>query len=194
MAKTVYIDPGHGESIRGAYDPGAVGPSGTRENDVALDIANRCAHLLREKGITVLGNALGRPDRESYKEAVYAANAAGVDFFLSIHLNAAVNHAAGGYEVLYRTSIMTAQKILDEIGRQVVNGKSKWLQAPVNLRNRGKIRRTDLFVLNATRMPAVLVEVAFISNPREEALLADKFFRQAMAQALADGVAKSLQG
>lgn len=191
----IYIDAGHGESIRGAYDPGAVGLHGTKENDVTVDLARRLGHLLREKGYQTLGAALAAgPDRENFREAVQAANAARAAFFVSLHCNAAAARSANGYEVLYRSGGNAAKAVLDEITRQVVRGDSRWLEEPLRLTNRGTKKRTDLAVLNGTRMPAILVEVAFISNEREEDLLNEPTVLQAFAQAIADGIDAFLQG
>ncbi len=80
--RRVVLDPGHG-----GHDPGAIGPNGLREKDVALDIAHRAAPLLaREVGVSTL---LTR-DVDAYvplDERAARANAFHADLFLSIHLN-----------------------------------------------------------------------------------------------------------
>lgn len=191
----IYLDPGHGENAKGSYDPGAVGSGGTRENDVVLDVCKRLGNILRLKGFHTAGEALeATQDRESLREAVDAANEYKAALFVSVHANAGPP-SAHGYEVLYATSEghRLADCIGDEIGRQVVRGESAWLVKPVPLTNRGLKPRRDLYVLTKTHMPAVLVELAFISNPNEENLLNNKYVRQAMAQAIADGIAAFLQ-
>lgn len=81
--RRVVLDPGHG-----GHDPGAIGPTGLREKDVALDIAHRAAPLIaRELGISTL---LTR-DADVYvplEERTARANAFGADLFISIHCNA----------------------------------------------------------------------------------------------------------
>jgi N-acetylmuramoyl-L-alanine amidase len=192
MAKlVVYLDAGHGEGANGKYDPGAVGPEGTRENEIAVAVVRRIGHLLRERKVTTLGAALAEaPDRENFKEAARAANEANADIFVSIHCNAARDRSAGGFEVLYssREGWSLATQISRSIAQDVTRGKSTWLTAPVDIKPRGVKERRDLHVLNATSMPAVLVELAFISNPREEALLRDDQVQQAFAQAIADAI------
>lgn len=197
MQYSIYIDPGHGESAHGLYDPGAVGTGGTKENDVAFDVAKRLAHLLREKGITVYGNSLtATADRESLVEAVHAANAAHVNLYVSLHCNSSVEHTAHGFEVLYASSAgkNAAAIVSHAIAQQITSGQSKWLQHPVNLSSRGIKERKDLYVLTHTTMPAILVEMAFVSNATEERLLNDNQFREGMAQAIADGIAQYLGG
>ncbi|HET9929113.1 MAG TPA: N-acetylmuramoyl-L-alanine amidase, partial [Polyangiaceae bacterium] len=89
--RRVVLDPGHG-----GHDPGAIGPSGLREKDVALDIAHRAAPLIaRELGISTL---LTRDADEfvALDERTARANAFHADLFVSIHCNASEDIAARG--------------------------------------------------------------------------------------------------
>ncbi len=89
--RRVVLDPGHG-----GHDPGAIGPTGLREKDVALDIAHRAAPLIaRELGIATL---LTR-DADVFvplEERTARANAFGADLFISIHCNATERGASSG--------------------------------------------------------------------------------------------------
>lgn len=189
---SVYLDAGHGEGARGQRDPGAVGPGGTTENAIALAMVQRLAHLFRERGVTVHGDTLGDAvDTESYKEAVTAANKLRVDLFVSIHCNAAADRSARGFEVLYlgKEHWSLATQICRSVAQAVARGGSKWLGGrAIALPIRGAKERNDLYVLTRTEMPAVLVELAFISNQTEEALLRDDSVQQALAQAIADAL------
>jgi N-acetylmuramoyl-L-alanine amidase len=89
--KRVVLDPGHG-----GHDPGAIGPTGLREKDVALDIAHRAAPLIaRELGISTL---LTR-DTDVFvplEERTARANGFGADLFVSIHCNATERSGGSG--------------------------------------------------------------------------------------------------
>ncbi|HYJ09116.1 MAG TPA: N-acetylmuramoyl-L-alanine amidase [Polyangiaceae bacterium] len=89
--RRVVLDPGHG-----GYDPGAIGPTGLREKDVALDIAHRAAPLIaRELNISTL---LTR-DADVFvplEERAARANAFGADLFISIHCNATEKSGSSG--------------------------------------------------------------------------------------------------
>lgn len=89
----VVLDPGHG-----GHDPGAIGPRGTKEKDVTLDIAHRAAPLIaRELGISTLITR----DSDAFvplEERAARANAFGADLFVSIHCNASESPAARGIE------------------------------------------------------------------------------------------------
>jgi N-acetylmuramoyl-L-alanine amidase len=188
----IYLDPGHGEGVKGTTDPGAIGPTGLTENEVTFDLAKRLGHLLREKGIEVMGATLSAArDDENLNEAIAAANAQEVDLFLSIHCNAAASAKARGVEAWYGgsgTAQVVADAILHRIGEQLTGGKGAWVQGRrYPLVNRGT-KKGRFAVLTKTRMPAVLVELAFISNSQEEAWLKERTVRQQFAQAIADGI------
>jgi len=88
----VVIDPGHGGN-----DPGAIGPSGVREKDVALSVAQRVAPVLAKRGIEV---ALTRDDDRyvTLEERTARANSFGADLFVSLHCNAAEHRSRTGVE------------------------------------------------------------------------------------------------
>lgn len=92
---TVVIDPGHG-----GEDQGAVGASGLREKDLVLEIGQRLAALLRERGLRVVltresDRAVGLAERAT------RANASAGDLFLSLHANAAPSRSARGVETFF---------------------------------------------------------------------------------------------
>ena len=91
------------------------------------------------------------------------ANAWGADYFISLHTNAATQAAATGSEafVFYKPSVAAS------LATDILDG----LAASTGLRNRGVFARTNLYVLRRTTMPAVLVELGFITNPSDAALM-----------------------
>lgn len=193
----IYLDPGHGEGRQGGQDPGAIGPTGLTENTVTFDVAKRLGHLLREKGLQTVGATLNAArDEENLNEAIRAANAAQVDLFISIHCNAATSPRAHGVEAWYGGSARSEQvahAILHRIGEQLASGLGQWVaRKRFPLVNRGA-KHGRFGVLRLTHMPAVLIEMAFISDSQEEAWLRDPRVRQQFAQAIADGIDDVLQ-
>jgi N-acetylmuramoyl-L-alanine amidase len=190
MAKQrkIYINAGHGRNVNGGYDPGAIGPTGLKEHDVALDLSHRVAHLLRAKGNQYQTNG----ERvESLVDAYKAANLWKADALISLHMNAAANPSARGMEVLYCSpqSKPLADRALLRIFQYINSGdKGPWLESPLSLVSRGVKQRTNLGILKNAKMPAILVEGAFISNSTEEGWLRNPRFLQEMAQAIADAV------
>ena len=166
MAIKIYIDQGHNPKNPNA---GAEG-NGLREQDIVYEVGVRLAALLRANGNfdvklsrptpdTIVGNS----NSESLRLRVSEANAWGADYFISLHTNAATSASATGSEafVYYKPSVAAslAADILEEMSNYT------------GLRNRGVFARTNLYVLRRTQMPAVLVELGFITNPTDAALM-----------------------
>ena len=185
----IVIDPGHG-TLRdtGSTDPGAVGLTGLAERDVVMDISNRVADILREKGAEVVLTREGPSTNLTLQCRAQIANSLDADLFVSIHANANTNRDIGGTSTFFYAPadnprlasqrfqrIRLAQLVQDSLvehgGRQDI----------------GIIQR-PFVVIRDTNMPSILVETAFISNPTEEQLLADPEFRARMARGIAEGI------
>ncbi|HIE12116.1 MAG TPA: N-acetylmuramoyl-L-alanine amidase [Desulfotomaculum sp.] len=175
------LDPGHG-----GYDPGAVGPAGLKEKDVVLAVALETASLLKNSPVEVtFTRTTDRVPWSAEKRRELAmraeiANGSGADLFVSIHCNGAADPGANGTETYYYEGSSRGAKAAEGIQHRLV--------AALKLRDRG-VKTADFYVLRKTAMPAVLAELAFITNPQEEKLLAQPDFRTRAARAIAQGVA-----
>jgi MYXO-CTERM domain-containing protein len=182
----VAIDAGHGGSADNnrpdqPFDPGVVAPNGLQEKDVTLDVAKRLAALLKADSVEVV---MTRTD-DSYVDIgprMQAAIDAGAQLFVSIHFNSFTDSSTGGALVLYPNdaSLPFAQVMSDAVAKQ--------LQQRYGIADDGVQSKPDLWV-HAT-MPAVTVEGAYMTNPREAHLLEDGAFRDELAQAIRDGIEK----
>lgn len=198
----VAIDPGHGDK-----DPGAVGilapgtvtglPERTNdrgqavlyEKDVNLDMARRLDTFLRRWGArTVMTRTqdLAGGDRPftttaaDLKARTDLANEVGADLFVSIHNNAIGSPAVSGTETFhYYYSSEASRRLAREIQTELV--------AALGLPDRG-VKEAGFYVLRNTRMPAVLVEGAFLTNAGDLALLADPVARERAARAVGRAV------
>ncbi len=169
----IFIDPGHGGS-----DPGAVGMNGTRESDVALRIGTELRDLLKSCGFAV------RMSREtdidvSLTGRTELANKYGADIFVSIHCNGFTNPAACGSEVYSFPGNAEAQKLSEILLWHICNG--------LGTNSRG-VKKENFAVLRMSKMPAVLVETAFITNPDEEKMMSEGDFFKKAACAMAKGI------
>ena len=176
--KTICIDPGHG-----GKDPGATG-GGVQEKAVVLNVARKIASYLEVKGCTVMFTrendtfiSLGNRAAE--------ANMWGADLFVSVHCNSAPNSSANGMEVYHYTRASEAAKN----AARVIYDK---LLPICGLRGRG-VKANDYAVLRETAMPAVLVELGFISNPSDRAKLVNFAWQDDAAKAIADGIVEALK-
>jgi N-acetylmuramoyl-L-alanine amidase len=173
--QAVIIDPGHGGD-----DSGAVGPHGVREADVTLSIGRLTAQALERQGVHAVLTRTADTTVPLEERPDLAVRNGGV-VFVSIHANASRDPAAIGTETYYKTP--ESQALAALVQAEVVRA----LGEP----DRG-VRTADFYVIVNTPMPAILVEVAFISNPREEAMLRDPAVQRRVAEAIARGVLKFL--
>ena len=166
MSIKIYIDQGHNPQNPNA---GAEG-NGLREQDLVYTIGQELATLLRRNGNFDV--RLSRPTKEtllgttnatSLAARVNDANRWGADYFISLHTNASEQSAATGVEG-YAYAQGTRGFAL---GEDILTN----LSDTTGLRNRGMKARPSLYVLRKTSMPAVLVELGFITNPRDAALM-----------------------
>jgi len=179
----ILLDPGHGGN-----DPGAVGKSGTKEKDVNLKLAKMIGALLQDRGISIAYTRetdilLGNTINEDLKERVRLANEViKPKYFVSIHNNSFTKDSKGAETYIVGTGGQ-AEKLAKSIHSNLI--------AATGLYDRG-IKTANFYVLKYTNMPAVLVEVAFLSNPDEEKLLNDDAFLAKAAEGIAKGIVEFL--
>lgn len=166
----VFLNPGHAPN--GNPDPGACG-FGMRECDAAKAVADLVEKYLVAAGVEVVGNL----QSDSLGEICEAANESGADIFVSIHCNA-FNGTAHGTEVEVYPESTAGASLGNCIQRQIVES--------LGTTDRGLKERPNLYVLKHTDMPAVLVELAFIDNEEDAALLRNN--QDDFARAVARGV------
>ena len=185
MLKLV-LDPGHG-----GPDSGAVGTrTGLLECDVALWTASRIEQNLRDNplvSVTFTHHGSG----VSLQERAHFANQIGADLFLSVHCNAHTGAGAHGFEVWTSPGRTAADSVATLIYNSI-DGMFPELWGRQDRADADPDKEARFFVLRKTRMAAVLVELAFISNFSEEILLGSDVWRWRYADAIADGVASWL--
>jgi N-acetylmuramoyl-L-alanine amidase len=177
----VIVDPGHNP------DTGAVGPTGLEEREANLGISLELARILERRGAEVVltrasaDSALGLYDRANL------AIAAGGDLFVSIHNNAlpdGVNPLLNnGTSVLY----------YHPQSRELAEAIQAELLPRTGLADRG-VWHQNVAVLRMNEMPAVLVESVFMMIPDQEAALRTPQFRRRIAEGVADGIERYLDG
>lgn len=211
--RTIVLDPGHG-----GKEVGAIGAGGLMEKDATLAICMKLSELLQNKlGARVILTRYD-DTLVSLDDRTALANQYKADLFLSVHLNAAVIRGARGAETYFlslEASDELARKaaelenrnsggtdsssdlnlILWDLAQQDYMRESSRLAEVIqeemnrlgNIQNRG-VKQAPFRVLLGATMPAALVEVAFVSNPDEEAQLQTDAFQQNVATALLTAV------
>lgn len=168
--KTVVIDAGHGGS-----DPGAT-RNNVLEKTITLQIAELTAQMLRKQGAIVY---MTRDDDTfvSLSDRVTYSNTKKPDVFVSIHINACENESAHGIETHYYKDDSL------DFAKQV----HKSIMQKVTETNRG-VYKSRFYVIRHTEMPAILVELGFISNAEERRLMQTKERQTKFAEAITEGV------
>lgn len=177
----IILDAGHGGSDGGTQADS--NRSDVVEKDVNLAVVLRMKTLLEENGLEVV---LTRESDEtlSLDERVRIANTNEADLFVSIHCNFFEDDSSvSGLECYYckgsENGMRYAEKILEKIG---TGGK-------VETRN---AKESNFYVLKNTDIPAVLVELGYLSNTRESQLLSEKEYQETLTEELVNGILTAL--
>ena len=169
MSIKIYVDQGHNPVNPNA---GAEG-NGLREQDLVYTIGQELAARLRADpdfevrlSRPTRDTLLGTSNATSLAARVSEANRWGADYFISLHTNAASSPSAGGSEAYVYARGTPAFGFAEDILTNLTD--------ITGLRDRGVQARPGLYVLRKTQMPATLVELGFITNPRDAALMRDE--------------------
>lgn len=166
--KTIVLDPGHGGSDQGASSST---PSKSLEKNYTLKTAKELKKLLNKEGAHV------KMTRSNDKYVSLDDRNINGDAFISIHNDALDSSNANGVTVYWF-------KDKQESLAQTLNSA---IQKKALLTNRGS-RQQNYQVLRQTDIPAVLLELGYISNPTDESMINDQLHRQVVEQAIVDGL------
>ena len=175
----VFLDPGHG-----GPDPGAIGIGGIRETDVVLEVSKTVKKLLSDKGVKVRLTRRNDVDMDLPPRVSYANNA-DADVFVSIHANASrgKRRDINGLETFYYRGWrgrLLAKRIQKEI-----------LKVSPGSPDRG-VKQGRFYVIKNTRMPAVLVEIGFLTGKLDARRLEKTVHLKRLAYAIAKGILEYL--
>lgn len=214
---TIVIDAGHG-----GMDAGAIGPRGTLEKDINLEVAKLLAkQLKKEKNIQVIMTREG-DEFVPLSARTDIANGAKADLFVSIHCNSSLSSKNLGFETYYLSPDATdkAAEAVARVENSVValeakkgSGSSKLesllasmaVQEQINESSRfasimvrsvkqvsghdkTAVKEADFFVLRGAQMPAILVELEYLSHPMSESKLRSSRYRGHLVKGLLDGI------
>ena len=175
----IFIDAGHGGD-----NPGAIGVNGIEEADITLDVALRLGRILKNRGYSIMYSRT-EDKTVSLVERAEMANVWDADYFVSIHCNSNVNPNIKGTSTYYYRTGIRAEKLAEDVNTALVE--------MINTPDLG-IFTANFAVLRRTKMPAILVELAFLSNPTEAELLSQAYFRENCAIGIANGIDRYIYG
>jgi len=187
--QVVFIDPGHGGTDDGAVYPHPESPE-VKEKELNLAIAMRLAELLQQSGIQVV---MTRQDDSTVQldERIDMVNSSQAALLVSIHQSSAPDETANRTTTYYYSNgNMSAKEVASEKAAQILQAN---LMKHLDTQDRGT-RTAKLRMLSDTQIPAVMTNIAYLSNEsdREKLLTAD--FQNNAAQALYDGIIEVLKG
>ncbi len=192
--QTIVLDAGHG-----GVDGGAESESGLVEKDVTLALSLQVRDYLQEAGAIVIMTRegdydLAKPQTRGYSrrktedlvQRALIIDRARADLFISIHLNSVPSARWSGAQTFYypkhEENLRLAALIQEEI--------------KVNLANTNRMANTvdSVYLLRTSKIPSALVEVGFLSNPREAELLRDPMYQQKLAASIYRGILRFSSG
>lgn len=156
------------------------GATGLREKDVNLDIVKKLESLLVSRGADVFltrgdDSAMALSDRAAF------SNSKRPDLFLSIGQNSFPNSSASGTELYYYRGDIQGQMLSKLVMESLVKA--------LGLKDRGA-RTAEFYLLREVKASAVILQLLYISNPQDEALLREETFREKAAEAIFEGISE----
>lgn len=186
MAIKIFIDQGHNPT---GHNTGAES-FGVKEQDVTYQVGVYLVDMLRSNGnfeVRLSRNTpeevLGTSNSTSLRARVAEANAWPADYFISIHANANVNPDIHGTECYVYKAFTEAYDLAVDILEGIVSR--------VGTKDNGVRTNPSLYVLRRTTMPAVLVELAYLTNFEDVELLVNEQY--AFAEGIYNGIVKYFQ-
>ncbi|MGM9539993.1 N-acetylmuramoyl-L-alanine amidase [Anaerovibrio sp.] len=183
--KIIALDAGHGGS-----DVGAIGPTGVTEKGVTLRVALELQKKLIAEGASVImtrttdtevsPKKAKASDIEELQARCDAGNDKNADIFVSLHMDSFTNSSPSGTTGYYYVNGSKA-------GRRLAKELSEALVAELGTGNRGT-KSCNFYVVKHTTMPAALIEMAFISNDKEERLMNSEAGVKKAAEGLLKGI------
>ena len=181
----VVIDPGHG-----GKDPGAVGSPGIYEKNINLSIAMILATLLRQKNITVYMTRTSDQVPSSppfhtvtdLRHRAFMARRWHATLFITIHTNAEPSHQAQGPIVYYQAGSKVSWELANHVSQALAAIQGR-MTAPRPIRQ---------LVLQESGVPAINVEVGFLTHPLDQSRLLNSHYQTQIAQAVTQGIVRYL--
>lgn len=202
----ILIDPGHGGSDRGAVRGKAI------ESQLAFDVAEKLVAKLKTTAGINVSQTRDADTTTQLKDRVKISDAVGADLFISIHINSSEDIKARGTEFYFATSqgrenddvvsANTKEKIINDYHHLRKLYQSKQLAeniADQNSKNmilapqRRKILQAPFYVVNKTKVPSLLIELGFLTNPDEANLLSSNSFQDELATEIYQGIMNYIQ-
>jgi N-acetylmuramoyl-L-alanine amidase len=209
----ILIDPGHasrsnlekeaiapGSSIMKIKDGGGAQGIITKTPEYAINmkIATILKSSLVKKGYTVVMTKTSNDKSMGNRERAEVGNKNNAALVIRIHADSSENSSVNGASMLVPTLNNQYMKITPDLRNAYIKSKSygttilNTLVSEVGMKNRGVAARDDMTGFNWSKVPVVLIEAGFLSNSREDKLLNSTAYQTKIANALSDGISKTI--
>lgn len=191
--KKIVIDPGHGGMF-----PGKISDNNILEKDINLEVSKHLRNILQEAGARVILTREKDVDlvdpsengklilklRSDLKKRVEIAKENDADLFISIHCNAIPSAKWRGAQTFYDSKNEQSKLIAMNIQKEIIS----------QLKNtdRNALARDGTFLFDNLEIPAIIIELGFLSNPEEAELLSDLQYQYRLAYSIHSGIVKHL--
>lgn len=187
VKKAVVVDPGHG-----GVDPGAVGKNEILEKDIVLAVGHKLAAFLQQGGAKAIltrktDTDLSDPEltglyakkRQDLARRVALANESRADLMISIHTNSFPDTRRRGAQTFYQANSFESRRLALTIQKELNHLLKDDRRAPLT---------GNYYLLKESKIPTVIVEIGFLSNPQEYKLLQDPAYQTKIAWCLYAGL------
>lgn len=208
VKKVIVIDPGHAN--RSNLQKEAIAPDSTvmkmidgggaegiktktPEYVVNMKVAMKLKTLLEQRKYTVVMTKTSDSESPSNIQRAETGNNANADLEIRIHADSADDSSVSGASMLVPAAINSNTASIHERSKEYGTIILNSLINEVKMNNRGVIERSDLTGFNWSKVPVVLIEMGFLSNYNEDALLSTDDYQNKLANALADGISNAVK-
>lgn len=185
VGKVIYLDAGHG-----GLDPGALYKN-IKEKDINLEIVLKLKEILESKGATIyltryddydlaVPNAMNRK-RSDLSRRANIINDSKCDMYLSIHLNAESSSTWSGAQIFYDDVNDNNKKLAEIMEKEFIKQTNT---------KRKKQLVNDMYMYKRIKVPGILVEVGFISNPNDRYILRQEWYQKKVSNIITTGILK----
>jgi len=188
--KVIVVDPGHG-----GIDPGSKGANGVIEEEITLAVSQKLSTVLGQAGAIVImtresdidlsdadGGSLLTRKRQDLSRRVELANKNNADAFISVHVNSFKSGPAEhGAQTFYQPGSEEGGKLAASIQLELVRMLGNTSR---------QAKAVDYYTTRNAKMPSVIVEIGFISNPQEAKLMCDTVYQGKIAYVMYSGMVK----
>lgn len=208
IGKVIVIDPGHanrsnleleanapGSSVMKIMDGGGAAGIVTKtpEYQINMNVALQLRDLLQKKGYTIVMTKTDNSVSLGNIQRAEIGNNEKAALVIRIHADSSENTTVSGASILVPLPVNEGTKVIiaesNRCGRIILN----LLTSEVGMKNRGLVPHNDMTGFNWSKVPVILVEMGFLSNPDEDRKLNDTNYQAKLARALADGIVEAVK-